>query len=881
MFPLAALLLCSNGLSQNMPTSPKPDPAHIGPLAPDPRIKQHQRKEQPKLSESELKIEAEAEKAKRIPAVKHVVVQPAVADVYFREVDNTIEIVNGTGTRIVGLSILIHPGAHMVIDGLTTLFEGIPPGGSMPVGITGFGDIHMPEAQEKYGQSYSLDWALFEDGQFYGSEKDAAELAARARARGKFLSEISLKPRIARDLYVDEAIACTNDPKCMGKFGSTAAEIMAVRRAAQSYRDYAARFQDTAEQFLKAFTAKHATYPRVRHVARATKIIAPEDKTNGWSFGFFRASCKNSPGYSTVSPGVGCEFNTIPSGEPPLRAGFVASSNASCYNQYTRTRTKDIRSEFDHAVVTSSTGPNGQQYLPKHLAHTRVETNYNQQLFEGWTGDTTYFAVAYGYPEPMGQFANVNGGKTWCSLFFDGPPYGPYANNTVDGYPRPGNTLGTVLLFDYNTTNQAIANGYGFFVANYEESKICGDPDVLVTPFEQRVMIPGSIWSPTLPIVKNDGAHGLGVSIGCYHEGNKTANNEGSCNPVTDFCCCMATYEDFGLCEEAYGLVPPLNGCGGPAVVAIHTSTGTAMVESAIGLSGSKGRTKMGISRAGGSWLLDSTGENSYVAGETTFFQAFIPPGGLQSADVPVSGDWDGTGSTKIGLFRPSTGAWYLDANNNGTWDGVAGGDLQYQFGGGIAPFGAPNTTGYVPGDVPIVGDWQGTGKDCIGVFRFGYFWITDSNCSGTYETGDNAFSFGGILGDVPVVGKWGGYSNSQAGVVRCYIDPATNVCSGAPFFWVLDAFPANGAYHSIGQGSSCGLPNPQYQAQCLTPAPFVFGGLPGDIYLAGDWLGNGNSYPGVYRAGAWIEGQDGVGSTYAVYNFGGVPGDRPLVGKW
>jgi len=35
---------------------------------------------------------------------------------------------------------------------------------------------------------------------------------------------------------------------------------------------------------------------------------------------------------------------------------------------------------------------------------------------------------------------------------------------------------------------------------------------------------------------------------------------------------------------------------------------------------------------------------------------------------IPVTGDWNGTGTTKIGVF--SNGTWYLDMNGNGVWDG-------------------------------------------------------------------------------------------------------------------------------------------------------------------------------------------------------------------
>jgi hypothetical protein len=37
---------------------------------------------------------------------------------------------------------------------------------------------------------------------------------------------------------------------------------------------------------------------------------------------------------------------------------------------------------------------------------------------------------------------------------------------------------------------------------------------------------------------------------------------------------------------------------------------------------------------------------------------------------IPVTGDWNGTGTTKIGVF--SNGTWYLDMNGNGIWEGAS-----------------------------------------------------------------------------------------------------------------------------------------------------------------------------------------------------------------
>jgi hypothetical protein len=55
-----------------------------------------------------------------------------------------------------------------------------------------------------------------------------------------------------------------------------------------------------------------------------------------------------------------------------------------------------------------------------------------------------------------------------------------------------------------------------------------------------------------------------------------------------------------------------------------------------------------------------------------------------------VAGDWNGTGTTKIGVFR--NGQWFLDLNGNGAWDGCGTDACMASFG--------------LAGDLPVVGEW-------------------------------------------------------------------------------------------------------------------------------------------------------------------------------
>jgi hypothetical protein len=112
--------------------------------------------------------------------------------------------------------------------------------------------------------------------------------------------------------------------------------------------------------------------------------------------------------------------------------------------------------------------------------------------------------------------------------------------------------------------------------------------------------------------------------------------------------------------------------------------------------------------------------------------------------DIPVVGDWKGLGTGEVGVFRPSSGQWLLDGNGNGQLDSC-GTDICIQ------QFGAN-------GDLPIVGDWDGTGHVRVGVFRPGTGeWFLDMNGNGTFDgcAVDACLGPFGHAGDLPVVGKW------------------------------------------------------------------------------------------------------------------------------
>src|SRR5271157_741178 len=87
--------------------------------------------------------------------------------------------------------------------------------------------------------------------------------------------------------------------------------------------------------------------------------------------------------------------------------------------------------------------------------------------------------------------------------------------------------------------------------------------------------------------------------------------------------------------------------------------------------------SKVGVFRSGFLWLLDANG-NEVFDGTGPGLDLVEAFGGI-AGDIPITGDWSGTGTTKIGIYRASNGLFLLDYNDNGTFDGCLV-DRCYQY---------------------------------------------------------------------------------------------------------------------------------------------------------------------------------------------------------
>jgi subtilisin family serine protease len=178
------------------------------------------------------------------------------------------------------------------------------------------------------------------------------------------------------------------------------------------------------------------------------------------------------------------------------------------------------------------------------------------------------------------------------------------------------------------------------------------------------------------------------------------------------------------------------------------------------------------------------------------------------------------------GVFRPSNGALYLK-NSNST--GFA--DVAINYG--------------LPGDYPVVGDWDGNGDATIGIYRNGIFYLRNSN---TIGYADIVFAFGSP-GDQPIAGDWDGDGIDTIGVYR----------SSAITFYLRNS-------------NTSGAPEMSFAL-----------GNPGDVGIAGDWNGNGVDTTGVFRpsnGALYLKNTNATGFADIVINYG-LPGDKPVTGDW
>jgi hypothetical protein len=224
-----------------------------------------------------------------------------------------------------------------------------------------------------------------------------------------------------------------------------------------------------------------------------------------------------------------------------------------------------------------------------------------------------------------------------------------------------------------------------------------------------------------LPVIGSWSGNGTS-NIGTFSPSTGTwqldTNGDGVLNCAVDTC-----FSSFGQ-KGDFPVTRAINGLPGSII-------GTYSPETIVTING-KNRIKRGL------WRFDVDANNTFDGCAVDECDTFGNVG-----ELPVVADWNGTGTEDIGLFVPRRGKWFLDVNGNGSWNGCR---KETCFGS----FGAK-------GDLPVVGDWDGSGKMKIGVFRPSTGeWFFDINGNGKLDGCQiDLCSQFGEQGDLPVAGKW------------------------------------------------------------------------------------------------------------------------------
>jgi uncharacterized protein YkwD len=142
--------------------------------------------------------------------------------------------------------------------------------------------------------------------------------------------------------------------------------------------------------------------------------------------------------------------------------------------------------------------------------------------------------------------------------------------------------------------------------------------------------------------------------------------------------------------------------------------------------------------------------------------------------DIAFMGDWNGNGTATPGLYRQNDGYIYLRNSNT---QGKA--DYEFFFGN--------------PGDFPLVGDWNGDGKDTVSIWRQSEGKVYVMNVLGTnggsLGAADFSFAFGNP-GDKAFTGDFDGDGRDSIGLYRSstgfvyFRNPLSTGVASSSFFY-------------------------------------------------------------------------------------------------
>ncbi len=229
-------------------------------------------------------------------------------------------------------------------------------------------------------------------------------------------------------------------------------------------------------------------------------------------------------------------------------------------------------------------------------------------------------------------------------------------------------------------------------------------------------------------------------------------------------------------------------------------------------------RTRIGVFRpATGAWYRRDQTESG---GMTAMIWGY-------STDVLVPGDYDGDGVEDNAIWRPEDGMWYIHRSSD---------DHLMQVHWGMTTH---YPTGSLP-DVPVPGDYDGDGITDIAIWRpdNGMWYVLLSSQSFSYDKAETMWW--GQIGDVPVQADFDGDGRTDAAVFR----------------------PGQNRWYIMGSRDGS-----------LTS--YIFGSAGDDILVPGDYTGDGKADAAVYRNGLWAV-RDSATGEIEPFQFG-IPNAIPI----
>jgi photosystem II stability/assembly factor-like uncharacterized protein len=239
---------------------------------------------------------------------------------------------------------------------------------------------------------------------------------------------------------------------------------------------------------------------------------------------------------------------------------------------------------------------------------------------------------------------------------------------------------------------------------------------------------------------------------------------------------------------------------------------------------------------------------------------------GSGTLDVPLTGDIDGDGKTDLLLYRPSTAQWFVAESSTGYTS------MQ------LAKFGAVNL------DIPVPGNYSGTGITTVAVYRptTGQWFLKGQANPQTVTTFQS--------GDVPVPADYDNVSRDELALYRpgsgqwFIAGPSGThtITFGGP-----NDIPMPGACDALTTGTNAVEPA---VFRPSTGQFFIHGPsgnrtiqfAKGDIPVAGDFEGVGETEAGVYRpsTGQWFVVGPSDKAPRLLTTYGG-PADIPTIAPY